>query len=563
MKKIGLVVLAILMMGAVNLTGCLVAPGETPAIPLAEKTIKKLFELEKASGLIEKGIATLLIGEKPYSVSYSIRLGQSLDSPEYYYSINFRDSKWEIFIIDRHNDKKADSISVADNDVLEYNFQLISAHNDSFPFRCFGFITVKTQLDGKIPVTLGAIEALNDFDWDNSDFYQLGDRIEITKKLNSRTAKKLIKMADLLIWQLQPVGEDTSKDTPSVTPKPIPSVNKEILARERYGKYIIYYHFSEISDNLTSNQQIELPKDLKKYLSDKWNNPKIENCTRFEEEVWQEAAKLGYSPEKLKTPSVKDAIMAAVEIVGSRLTYYDVDIDMEFIKEHGEFLPNDVYFHLGLGDCDKYRDAIIAVFALIKELNPGLQNVYLSNEELGGNFCRHAWVSVLILQEDCLILSHIDPTFYDNDGSLEAEDGFHITLKHNIFLTKFYDKLVNYSDFEDRYDNCLFVYQIFYDKLPGIEEEEIREDVLTEMGSVAGDLSIYGKNKSREYLDKIIWVLEQYEAEGFVQNLPRLLDYARENCLKDGNEDLAEYYKQRLINEFPDSYYTRCLMDDN
>ena len=100
MKKIGLVVLAILMMGAVNLTGCLVAPGETPAIPLAEKTIKKLFELEKASGLIEKGIATLLIGEKPYSVSYSIRLGQSLDSPEYYYSINFRDSKWEIFIID-------------------------------------------------------------------------------------------------------------------------------------------------------------------------------------------------------------------------------------------------------------------------------------------------------------------------------------------------------------------------------------------------------------------------------------------------------------------------------
>lgn len=151
----------------------------------------------------------------------------------------------------------------------------------------------------------------------------------------------------------------------------------DITTFEKYGRGIMYFAFSKIPAGSSQDEKIKLPVDLAEYIDDKYNNLRIENQQRFERDFWEEAAKLEYSAERLKKLNVKDAIMAAVDIVSSRFTYHDVDgkKGKEFIKKYGEHLPTDRYFHLKLGDCDKYRDATIGVFKIIKALNPGLKNI--------------------------------------------------------------------------------------------------------------------------------------------------------------------------------------------
>lgn len=328
--------------------------------------------------------------------------------------------------------------------------------------------------------------------------------------------------------------------------------NDDVPTYKRYGKNIFYYDFSKIPDNLVLDRKIELPKDLKEFLDYKYNNPMIENPLRFEQEAWEEAHKLGYTLDNLKNASFKEAIMAAVEIVVSRLTYHSVDWDENFIRKYGKHQPTDVYFHLKLGDCDKYRDATIGVFDIIKKLNPRLQNVYLSNEKLGSNHEQHAWISIVIPQDDYLILSHIDPTFYDNYKLLEAGNN-HICLEHNIFIGYFYNAL---SECDSGYDSLIYAYQILEEKILKVESKKWQEKILYDMSFIASLISIY---KPRMALDKIRQVLALYEAEGFTENLDGILAHAFDICLEADEKLEAEKYKQRLLKEFPDSFRTESV----
>lgn len=319
------------------------------------------------------------------------------------------------------------------------------------------------------------------------------------------------------------------------------------LTCEKYGKNIVYYDFTKIPDDLALDRKIELPRDLKEFLEYKWNNPRIEDPLRFEQDFWQEVHNLGYNLDKLKNASVKEAIMASVKIVASRFTYYYVDKNKDFIKQYGEFLPIDIYFHLKLGDCDKYRDAVIGVFNIIKGLNPRLQNIYLSISRLGGNSTFHAWVSIVIPYENCLILSHIDPTLYDRYKSFLEANEFHICLKHDIFIA-YFDKALN------RYKNFVYAYQILEGEFPKIKSKEQREIILNDMSDIVLSISFHS---TKEAIDKIHWVLGVHKAEGFTKNLDSTLYCAFRIYSRAGNKLKAEKYKQRLLKEFPNSWLSK------
>ena len=316
---------------------------------------------------------------------------------------------------------------------------------------------------------------------------------------------------------------------------------------EKYGQNIVYYDFSKIPvDSLVLDKEIPLPNDLKYCLSSIIYSPRIQNPQSFERLFWEEANKLGLAADKFKEMDIQQAVTAIVKVVGSRITYCLVDKDTSFINKYGEHLSIDKYFYLGLGDCDKYRNACIAAFKIVKVLNPKLQNVYLSTKGFGGNQQPHAWVSVIIPQETLLILSHIDPTFYDNGGALEADE-FHITLQNNIFLGYFYGILLGS-------ENNLYAYQIFEKAVPMIEDEKQLENILDRMSFYALVTSIYNPQLAPE---KILPVIQLYETKGFTAILDKLLYRAYKIYKAAGKTEEAEKYKQRLLTEFPNSYWVR------
>lgn len=333
---------------------------------------------------------------------------------------------------------------------------------------------------------------------------------------------------------------------------------------EKYGKNIVYFDFSQFDEGLVPNEKIKLPKDLEEYLDSIFSTPEIKNPQQFKEDFWEEAYRLNYSVEKFKKMSVKEAIMAAVEITASRYTYMEVDDKKgEFVKKYGDSHPDDFYFHLGLGDCDKYRASTIAAFSIIKDFNPKLENVYLSTEELGGTMEGHAWVSVLIPQKTCLWLSHIDPTFYDNDDSLEAaiydkdeaatygkyevfyaNNFVHIWVDNDSFKAYFYHTL----------DDYVFAYDLFEEALSKTKDEVRIERLLDDMSFSVLLLSPY-----KTAVDKMEWVRQQYESRGFTENLDTILYRSYKVYADAKNLEVSEKYKQRLFKGFPDSYWTKLI----
>lgn len=208
-----------------------------------------------------------------------------------------------------------------------------------------------------------------------------------------------------------------------------------------YKNNIFYSDFNKLEINDSqSTSQISVPKDLALFLIQPINSPEIKDKEKFSHLVLEEAEKLKYSQENIKTLSPKAAIKLAVDITTRRITYFDVDRDKDFIAKHGRSLGSDKYFEIGLGDCDKYQKITQAVFDILREINPGLQNVYLTSSRLGGKRdILHAWNTVLYLRDDKIYCSQIDPTFYDSTKKLEAES-FHLDKEN--FRENFYKSLI-------------------------------------------------------------------------------------------------------------------------
>lgn len=209
----------------------------------------------------------------------------------------------------------------------------------------------------------------------------------------------------------------------------------------RYGTNIVYLNFLSIPRNLDWSVHYPAPRDLADSLNQRHNKYRIENNKRFTEMIWAEGKKSGINPGTVASAHPLDCVKMAVDIVASGITYHLVDNDKKFIKKHGEFLPHDKYFSLGLGDCDKYASLVIAVFDIFKQHNHRLQNIYISSDHFGGEALLHAWNSVIILQKDKMILSHIDPTFHDNSGELEAQIDYHIITDGKYYQYNFYGSI--------------------------------------------------------------------------------------------------------------------------
>lgn len=317
---------------------------------------------------------------------------------------------------------------------------------------------------------------------------------------------------------------------------------------KEYGKNIVYFDFSKMSEELIPKEKMKLPSDLEKCLNKGYDRPDIKNEQMFMEDFWEEAVKLDYSPDKFKEMGFKEAVQAAVEITASRFTYTLVDDSKNwFAQKYGKRLSTDEYFHYGFGDCDKYRNATIAAFEIIKSFNPKLDNVYLSKEEFGGSMEWHAWVSIIIPQKDRLILSHIDPTFYDNDGELEADkDEFdsHILLYNDAFKAYFYHKLEDYE----------YACNLFGEALSRTTDEKTIEKLLDDMS-----YTVLRMSDKRIASEKIEWIRQQYESKGFKDNLDDILYRSYKIHKQIGNKEESKTYLQRLFEECPNSYWSKLV----
>lgn len=319
---------------------------------------------------------------------------------------------------------------------------------------------------------------------------------------------------------------------------------------QKYAKNVIYCDFSQLSDNLDLATKTDLPFDLLDHY--KSSRPKVENRSKFEAEFWQVAQELKITQDQFKTSNYQQALLDIVNIIGRRITYFEVDLDPDFIKTNGAHLPIDRYFYLGRGDCDKYRDLVIAAFDLIKPLNPNLVNVYLLDQNLGGNIQPHAWVAVLIAQSDRLIVSHIDPTFYDNGSNLEADTDYHVTLQPNIFLSKFYYEIDDYNA----------SYSILEDELNNTKDLLGQQLILVAMSRTLRLLSF---SQSKFAAQKISTVISRYQSiriDPAKNQLYYILYDAYFIAKRNWDKNQASAYLERLKKEFPDSYWLGLLQKE-
>ncbi len=184
-----------------------------------------------------------------------------------------------------------------------------------------------------------------------------------------------------------------------------------------------YFDFSKMPQLDIPSDKVRIPNSLEnliEYLSNK--STKISYPREFNCEVLKVAEELGYTKQKINMLELSELIKLSTKIVEEKLTYHYVDSDPVFIKKHGASLPIDHYFYLEMGDCDKYADLTIATYNFLKSMNsnPKNKNVYLTRN-IGGELPDHAWVTVVVgISPNDIYCTHIDPTFEDNGGKLEA-----------------------------------------------------------------------------------------------------------------------------------------------
>jgi hypothetical protein len=333
-----------------------------------------------------------------------------------------------------------------------------------------------------------------------------------------------------------------------------PKTPVEPLTFEKYGKNIIYHSFFKIPKNLNFQKEILLPKDLKNYLDNpirdlKITNPLVvANPQRFKEDLYLEMAECGYSIYDFRKMNAEEMILAAVKITCSKIEYGFLD-ENEFKQKYGRRIYIDDNFHFGIGDCDKYADLTITIFNFIKNYNPGLKNVYLCHGDLGGNlYTEHMWVAVLIVQENSLILSHIDPTFYDvgrrSLKKLLADDDWYITLKNDIFKACFYRELET-GDLS----NLLYAYEVFKKAYNDTIDKRLQEQILEQMNLTAFRMATRGQ--SQIALQKNEWVMNQYIRKEFSKHFGQVLVNNFWIYKWSGNKKMAEQCKQELREKYP------------
>lgn len=99
---------------------------------------------------------------------------------------------------------------------------------------------------------------------------------------------------------------------------------------------------------------------------------------------------------------------------------------------------------------------MIASFNFLKSQNSNLKNIFIGTNNLaGGNPIPHSWNSIYILNGDQIILTHIDPTFADNNSELEAEKGYHFPKNDIIFKARIANGLWLHEESYDLFNKLI------------------------------------------------------------------------------------------------------------
>jgi len=251
--------------------------------------------------------------------------------------------------------------------------------------------------------------------------------------------------------------EQLSDKEKTVLAKPI--IQQETTVAQVYGEHIQYHDFSTMPVDELAKNAVPPPLDLQSYVDGtrlSSRNPKVSDAVALEKRFLEQAQKIrlwesNQVTSKIGELSVHDAILLARDIVTTKIVYFDVDGDKEFLKKNGAHLPRDTYYHLGQGDCDKYADLFILSFKTIKKYNPQLEQVYVTRE-IGENILPHAWNAIIIPTKEAVHITQVDPTFYDDkenvfdgENAFDAERGFHLPNNERLFVAKFYRGISDYS----------------------------------------------------------------------------------------------------------------------
>ena len=306
------------------------------------------------------------------------------------------------------------------------------------------------------------------------------------------------------------------------------------------------------------------------------NRASVSNPDRFHNEVLQLSNEIGYSRKRLSQLKPSELIRLSVDIVGNRLEYFDVDKDDEFIRKHGKNLPVDDYFHIGKGDCDKYANLTIATYNFLKSMdsNPNNRNVYLTRN-FGGDGGFHAWISVVAAKSpNQIFVSHIDPTYHDNNGELEA-DLEHVNPDHFEFSALHW--MGRYRQSNQIIDNLLTTETNDDEKAELLSDRASNYVRLGEHSKAASDYeaaarlveskhlkSLWFRNSSWEYLDsgnhsKIIDIVQQSKDDGLKDQMfyPPILAIGVKSAKQIGRKDLEKAYLHELLTEYPTNVYAR------
>lgn len=228
----------------------------------------------------------------------------------------------------------------------------------------------------------------------------------------------------------------------------------EKLTKAIFGENIKYVDFHELK--VQADKTASLPKDLGSLMMHRINNWRIDNYAWFHQMVLNESKRLGYTVEDIKKLAPERAIGLAIEITVDKLDYKDgVKPPLEMTKRYGNVLPIDYYLKIGQANCQGYTAAVIAIFEELKEINPMLNNVFVTSSYLAGNEALfvgregekgHIWNTIVVIEKGRLVMSQIDATRFGNHRQLyELEaDERHVDKEH--LTEKFYKSLEPYKN---------------------------------------------------------------------------------------------------------------------
>ena len=293
---------------------------------------------------------------------------------------------------------------------------------------------------------------------------RFGSISEIVKGLNGDAEQRLVKVEESRV-----IGNQCDcyvKDGDAIS-----SCCSEFAYKENtsfhYGSSIVYKHYGEIDFGKVAKDKMNIPLDLLRYLSvtnldlpqcflpmgNYRRNALEDNVKQMRGSVFEGARDLGFSKADIFNLPAQEAVALMIEIVAKRLDYHEVDDDQRFIKEFGAYLPTWKYWELKLGDCDKYSSSLTVVFNIFKMNNPNLGNIYITNRTnreidvgiVGLDGKIHRWNEFIIMGNNSIVISDIDPTFYDYDldaDDLEAKYGYHIS-ENKLFMQLLFYASIN------------------------------------------------------------------------------------------------------------------------